>query len=111
QAMLQQAQRGNGVALAMLREETRAMARESTAITIESRSFTANAAIPPRHSEYADGVSPALSWTAVAGAKSYAIVMEDPDAKPITPFVHWLAWNIPPTVTFLPEGLQEQARL
>lgn len=37
--------------------------------------------------------------------------MEDPDAKPITPFVHWLAWNVPAAVDSLPEGLQEQARL
>ena len=37
--------------------------------------------------------------------------MEDPDAKPITPFVHWVAWNIPGSTTALPEGLQEQARL
>jgi Raf kinase inhibitor-like YbhB/YbcL family protein len=38
-------------------------------------------------------------------------VLEDPDAKPVTPFVHWLAWNIPAHVTNLPEGLQEQLRL
>ena len=67
--------------------------------------------LPEKHSEYADGVSPPLSWSVVEGALSYAIVMEDPDSKPITPFVHWVAWNIPPTVTSLPEGLQEQPRL
>jgi Raf kinase inhibitor-like YbhB/YbcL family protein len=64
-----------------------------------------------RYSEYADGVSPPLSWNAVPGAKSYAIILEDPDAKPPKPFVHWLAWNIPANVTQLPEGLQEQPRL
>ena len=37
--------------------------------------------------------------------------MEDPDAAPIKPFVHWLAWNIPPDLQSLPEGLQEQLRL
>jgi Raf kinase inhibitor-like YbhB/YbcL family protein len=52
-----------------------------------------------------------LSWSAVAGAKSYALIAEDPDAAPYKPFVHWLAWNIPATVLALPEGLQEQARL
>lgn len=39
------------------------------------------------------------------------IVAEDPDAKPITPFVHWVAWNVPGNVTSLPEGLQKQDRL
>jgi Raf kinase inhibitor-like YbhB/YbcL family protein len=56
-------------------------------------------------------VSPEIHWTAVANAKSYAILVEDPDAKPISPFVHWLVWNIPPAVTSLPEGLQAQARV
>ena len=67
--------------------------------------------MPPRHSEYHDGVSPALSWTPVPNAKSYALVMEDPDASPVKPAVHWVAWNIPATANSLPEGLQEQARL
>ena len=37
--------------------------------------------------------------------------MEDPDAKPVTPFVHWVMWNIPANITSVPEGVQEQARL
>lgn len=106
-AMKQQTMQGTGVALAKQRDET----NTAKAIAIDSGSFSPNAAIPLKHSEYADGVSPALSWKRVEGAKSYAIIMEDPDAKPITPFVHWLAWNIPSTVTSLPEGLQEQPRL
>ena len=57
------------------------------------------------------GVSPPLAWSPVNGAKSYAIIAEDPDAKPIKPFVHWVAWNIPADVTKLPEGVQEQPRL
>ena len=40
-----------------------------------------------------------------------SLIMEDPDAKPITPFVHWLAWNIPGNYRHLPEGLQEQEQL
>ncbi|KQP23619.1 PEBP family protein [Pseudorhodoferax sp. Leaf267] len=105
--MQQQAMRGGGVPLAKDREETRA----AGAITVTSATIAPQAAIPAKHSEYADGVSPQLTWTAVAGARSYAIVMEDPDARPVTPFVHWLAWNIPASVTHLPEGLQEQLRL
>jgi Raf kinase inhibitor-like YbhB/YbcL family protein len=67
--------------------------------------------IPKEHSDYADGVSPQLEWHAVPKAQSYAVIVEDPDAKPITPFVHWVAWNIPADRTTLPEGLQEQPRL
>ena len=78
---------------------------------MSSATIRNGAPIPDKHSEYADGVSPELSWTTVPNARSYVIIMEDPDAKPITPFVHWIAWNIPATVTRLPEGLQEQLRL
>jgi len=105
--MQAQAMKGSGVPLAKDREETRA----AGSITVSSVTIPSLAAIPLKHSEYADGVSPQLSWTPVAGAKSYAIIMEDPDAKPVTPFVHWLAWNIPASVTQLSEGLQEQLRL
>ncbi|HSI49458.1 MAG TPA: YbhB/YbcL family Raf kinase inhibitor-like protein [Ideonella sp.] len=107
-AMLAQAGRGIGVPLAMLRDETRG---GTSGLGLSAPSFAANGAMPQRFSEYADGVSPALSWTAVPQARSYALVLEDPDAKPITPFVHWVAWNIPGTMTALPEGLQEQPRL
>lgn len=105
--MKTQAAKGVGVPLALQRKETSARGT----LQVSSPAFASNAAIPPRHSEYKDGLSPALAWTAVDGAKSYAIVMEDPDAKPITPFVHWLAWNIPAGTTSLPEGVQEQMRL
>jgi Raf kinase inhibitor-like YbhB/YbcL family protein len=105
--MKAQAAKGVGVPLALTRPETRTDGR----IEVQSASIQPNGAIPIRHSEYAEGVSPALSWTAVPGAKSYAILMEDPDSRPIKPFVHWVAWNIPGNVTSLPEGLQEQPRL
>jgi Raf kinase inhibitor-like YbhB/YbcL family protein len=107
--MTSQAARGVGVPLASERSETRPKGRAHPLRV--TASFADDDMLPPKHSEYADGVSPMLSWTAVPGAVSYLLVMEDPDAKPITPFVHWVAWNIPASVTRLPEGLQEQARL
>jgi Raf kinase inhibitor-like YbhB/YbcL family protein len=105
--MVEQATKGSGVPLAKDRAETAG----GTAISVTSATVGAMAAIPKKHSEYADGVSPQLSWSPVAGARSYVVIAEDPDAKPLTPFVHWLAWNIPQGVTNLPEGLQEQLRL
>jgi Raf kinase inhibitor-like YbhB/YbcL family protein len=105
--MQEQASKGVGVPLAKDRAET----ASNGVITLKSDAFQADSAMPARFSEYADGVSPPLQWNAVAGAKSYVLIAEDPDAKPITPFVHWVAWNIPGNVTALPEGLQEQPRL
>ena len=105
--MQQQANKGSGVPVAFTRPQTQARG----ALTVSASGFARGGEIPARYSEYADGVAPPLSWTAVPNAKSYAIIMEDPDAKPVTPVVHWLAWNIPATLTRLPEGLQEQPRL
>jgi len=103
----QQTSKGTNVPLALKRPETEAKGQ----MTVSSPSFAANGMMNERYTEYADGVSPALSWKAVAGAKSYVIIAEDPDAKPALPFVHWVMWNIPANVTSVPEGVQEQARL
>ena len=89
--------------VAMQRTETQAKGT----LEVSSPTIPPNAAIPKEHSAYFDDVSPALAWTGMAGAKSYALVMEDPDARSAKPFVHWVAWNIPPTTTSLPEGLKE----
>ena len=67
--------------------------------------------ISKMQSEYGEGVSPELWWEGVEGAKSYALILEDPDARSPTPFVHWVAYNIPADRTSLPEGMQEQERL
>ena len=50
-------------------------------------------------------LSPQLSWKAApAGTKSFAITMYDPDAPTGSGWWHWVVFNIPPTVTQLPEG-------
>ncbi|MET0964161.1 MAG: YbhB/YbcL family Raf kinase inhibitor-like protein [Noviherbaspirillum sp.] len=102
-----QAIKGADGLLAFQRAETRSEAR----ITVHSESFKHGGTLPRRHSEYAEGVSPSFSWSPVQGAKSYVVIMEDPDATPTRPFIHWLAWNIPASATSLREGLQEQPRL
>ena len=115
--MEQQAAKGTRVPLALVRPESQPGAQlgaQPTAqgkLAITSSAFRHNGAMPMKYSEYADGISPALTWTAVPNAQSYAIVMEDPDARPQLPFVHWVAWNIPAGVTSLPDGVQEQPRL
>ena len=74
------------------------------AIRLTSSAIAPGGRINPRQSAHGDNLSPPLNWTAVPGAETYAIVMEDPDAPGRTPFVHWLAWNIPAGVTSLAEG-------
>jgi Raf kinase inhibitor-like YbhB/YbcL family protein len=52
-----------------------------------------------------NNASPALSWSnAPAGTKSFALLAYDPDAPTGSGWWHWVAYNIPATVTSLPAG-------
>lgn len=52
-----------------------------------------------------NNVSPAVSWSNVpAGTQSLALQVYDPDAPSGSGFWHWAVYDIPPTVTSLPQG-------
>lgn len=81
-------------------------------LAVSSPSFEHEAPIPDRHSAYHAGRSPALEWTAgPEGTVSYALMLEDPDAPGGAPYVHWVLYNVPATVTRLAEGLPDDAAL
>ena len=73
-------------------------------LRVTSPAIPADGRIDPRQSAHGANLSPPLRWTPVAGAKTYAITMDDPDAPGTRPFVHWLMWSIPAGVTALAEG-------
>jgi Raf kinase inhibitor-like YbhB/YbcL family protein len=77
---------------------------------IRSASFSNGKSIPGRYTCDGANLSPQLQWQpAPAGTKSFAIVMDDPDA-PIG-FTHWLVYNIPPGVRELAEGASTQGAM
>lgn len=76
---------------------------------LTSTAFADGERIPTKHTGEADDVSPALAWTRPPeGTQSYALICHDPDAPLIKPgtygYVHWVLYNIPPSVSELPEG-------
>jgi Raf kinase inhibitor-like YbhB/YbcL family protein len=81
---------------------------------IESRSFRQGGEIPGQFTCEGGDVSPELSWSDVpAGAKSLALIVDDPDAPdpkaPKVVWVHWVVSNISPTAAGLAEGASNQA--
>jgi Raf kinase inhibitor-like YbhB/YbcL family protein len=81
-------------------------ANKSAKLDVTSSAFDDNGRIPERYSAYDQNFSPAIGWSkGPDGVKSYVLLMEDPDASTATPFVHWIAYNIPADVTRLDEGV------
>ncbi len=78
---------------------------------LASPAFKAKEKIPKKHTCDGENVSPRLEWTGTPeGTRSFAIVMDDPDAPPGT-WIHWTLWNIPASATRLEEGVAKEAEL
>lgn len=76
---------------------------------LRSSTFDPNGPIPKRCSAESQNLSPQLKWSgAPEGTKSYALICHDPDAPLASPgsygFVHWVLYNLPPSLTELAEG-------
>jgi Raf kinase inhibitor-like YbhB/YbcL family protein len=62
-------------------------------LVLTSPSFDEGGEIPVRHSCDGMDLSPALDWEgAPQGTVSYALIVDDPDARG---FIHWVVYNIP----------------
>ena len=67
--------------------------------------------VPERYTCDGAGVSPEIDWrNAPTGTKSFAVVMDDPDA-PRGLFTHWMVWGIPLKSNNLPGHLPAQREL
>ena len=75
-------------------------------IVVTSPALRADQPIPRDYTADGRNWSPPLGWSGVpAGAKSIAVVCEDPDAGNPPPFVHWVIYNIPSSATGVPENI------
>lgn len=80
-------------------------------LTLTSPAFKHQGEIPGRFTCTGDDISPSLQWSGVPdNAKSLVLIVDDPDAPdPAAPkmtWVHWVLYNIPPTVNELAENIQ-----
>lgn len=74
-------------------------------IELSSPAFANGGRLPIRFTADGEGISPPLVWAGLpAGTASLALIVEDPDAPALNPFVHALVWNLPADTQFLSEG-------
>jgi Raf kinase inhibitor-like YbhB/YbcL family protein len=79
-------------------------------LVVTSSSFSDGGTIPSNFTCDGSDISPELEWTATpAKTQSILIFVDDPDA-PIV-FVHWIAFNLPPSARELPEGASPHTAL
>ena len=64
-------------------------------LQITSTAFSEGQPIPAKYSCEGRDISPPLQWTnAPANTKSFALIMDDPDA-PVGTWVHWVLYDLP----------------
>jgi Raf kinase inhibitor-like YbhB/YbcL family protein len=79
------------------------------ALLLSSTAFADGAEMPPAYTCDGRDISPPLAWSGVpAGAKSLTLIVDDPDAPdpraPRMTWVHWVVYNLPPSLSGLPEA-------
>jgi Raf kinase inhibitor-like YbhB/YbcL family protein len=85
-------------------------------ITVTSSAFDHHGMVPLANSAYGDNTSIDLSWSNLpAGTVQLAVICDDPKVVELgmmpTPFVHWVAYNIPASASGLPAGLPTDAEV
>lgn len=78
---------------------------------LTSSAFAEGALIPAQYTCDGADFSPPLAWSDMpAGTQALALICDDPDA-PIGAWVHWVAFNLPPSTRELPEGITAAKQL
>ena len=79
-------------------------------LEISSPAFSDGGPIPRAHTCDGADLSPPLTWRgAPNGTKSFALVVDDPDAPGGT-WVHWVAYGLDASTTSLPAGIPTTPR-
>jgi len=75
------------------------------AFELQSPVFSSGGEIPVRHTCDGPDLSPSLRWSdPPAKTKSFALIVDDPDA-PVGTWVHWVLYGMAASLRELPEGV------
>jgi len=74
-------------------------------LEVKSSAFINGGRIPIKYTGIGEDISIPLKFGTIdTKGKSIVIIMDDPDA-PFGTFTHWMIWNIPTSITSIPEGI------
>lgn len=90
------------IAAAAMAMTSSVAAKDKPSVTLTSTEFKDGQALPTSATCDGEGKSPALAWKG-ANEKSWALIVDDPDAPKGT-FVHWVLFDIPKGTTAIPHG-------
>lgn len=80
-------------------------------LELTSSVFRSGGTIPPKYTCDGDDVSPPLQWSdPPEGTRSFALLVDDPDA-PMGTWVHWVLLNLPSESRTLPQAVEPDAVL
>lgn len=80
-------------------------------IEVTSPAFRDGGSIPSKYTCDGQDISPPLKWNTIPdGTKSIALIVDDPDA-PRGDWVHWVVYDLPPSLRELPERVPAQEKI
>lgn len=78
---------------------------------IKSTAFENEGMIPDKYTGEGANIAPPLQWhNPPDGTKSFVLICDDPDA-PMGTWVHWVVYDIPASISKLPEGTPPEKKL
>ncbi len=83
-------------------------------LKLTSSAFSPKGKIPAKYTCEGTDISPPQAWSGIPpGAKSLALIVDDPDAPdpraPKMTWVHWVLYDLPVSAHGLPEAVQKNA--
>src|SRR5216683_6772325 len=80
-------------------------------LQLTTSAFPSQGTIPKKFTCDGSDVSPPLAWSgAPPGTRSFALIVDDPDA-PVGTWVHWVLYDLPANTKELAEGVPKQEQL
>ena len=81
-------------------------------LQVRSSAFPANGKLPEIFTQNGKNISPPISWSkGPKGTQAYVLLTEDMGVNRHDPISHWVVFDIPATVTTLPQAIPSDAKV